>query len=268
MRYYELLEAPLADFTYYGDKEKPGSLRGDDIKAAQNPKWLIKLEKSFRAVHEEVNVVLMNAPNGAMRQTDPMGSSDIVPISLNTIQEWAGVYTDVDFQKHFGVMPKNHKERINIILISNEGGERLPLTPWMIAHRFMHALGNSESRYYRKNSEIFFKFSGAFDEISRALRIIRNHLEKETGKPFGSNDNEMYAKLATFASARNHKIARSGEFIVELATQYFLKGDFDFNISQFNLTEDEHRAISNCIHMSKEHLDECFENAVGKLVVF
>ncbi len=275
MQLSDLFEAPIANFSYMGSPTKSGSLRDDDIRAVQNPKWQVKVHKSFRFIHEEVNLTLINMARDAMMVRDSNGGQNRIHIpNVLNISQWSGSYRPVDFEHTFGFLPEQFRNRINITLISNEGDERVPLTPWMVAHRFMHALGNTTTDYARLNSEVSLEFDTFFRNVQKALEVVRYESGEYTLK-VGSTymasveqNTEMFKKLATFASAQHGKIARPGEFIIELATQYFLTGKMYFNIDSFTMDDYDRNKIERHIGEACANLDKCFKKSVGQLIVF
>ncbi len=258
MRYSEISESPLGDYSFHGSPDEAGSLQKDDIRAAQNPKWAVKLAKSFATVDETVNVVLINSG-----PIDPdQDGNQIYPDAIN-LSDWSGNYAPESFKTTFGFLPPDYQSRINIILVSNEGDERMPMTPWMVAHRFCHALGNSVSRYTRRYNDEVRNFNEFFYIMGKIMRYLRFDCDIHV------TDEVLFNALGTFASARNRKIVRSGEFIIELATQYFLKGDFDFRLDRLNLTNDAAiNRINGWMITAKDHLEKAISGTVGKLIVF
>jgi hypothetical protein len=257
------------------------TFRDEDLRALRSPKWHVKLERLFRTVKADVNIVFVNATHD-----DHYGLG-----RLYNMRDWSGIYRPVIFEQKFGMLPSNYKNSINVVFTNNEGDERVPLTPHMIAHRLMHALAN-DPHYTNKDSEIYDNFYRGFKDLSLAFGYVDHH---RMGAPSNYNAwkgenltyNEIYARLSSFGSARNHKILRQGEYFMEIATMYFLRGKIDFDYRAFEyqesrhfgwkngktveviVTADEYRQlIEEALNNAAKSFDECFAKSVGKLIVF
>jgi hypothetical protein len=182
---------------------------------------------------------------------------------LDHVSRWSGVYSPEMFLDKFGILPKNYEKCINVVLCNNEGDARVPLTPWMVAHRIVHAFFNANSgNHVGDDPEIYYNFMKYHRGMNSAITLIKN----EKIKPMLAT--ELYATLASFGSARNHKVTRDSEFIIDIAVQYFLKGKFEFNHDKIDAEYDTHERITKILRWAKPALDAGLAAAVGKLVVF
>jgi hypothetical protein len=125
MRWKEINEAPLADFGTYGDLDTEGSFRPGDLKAMQNPKWIEKVDNYLKKCPRDINLYLVNKA----------GNREFV-----TISELDGVQPLSVVEKIIGKKVPNSEQSITVVLMHNEGAERIALTPWIVAHRIAHAL--------------------------------------------------------------------------------------------------------------------------------
>ena len=222
-------------------------------------------------------------------------NSPLVVPSLVNMDQWSGAYTDDAFQKTFGFLPPNYQNCINVVLVQNYGAERVKLSPWIVAHRICHAMINSQTAYPRKLYTPYMEF----DEFVRCMRgamsifgSVANYMWDKEYKaykasgvegPFISTwkrptEKEQFAMLSNFASARNGKIERLGEYYVELATYWLLTGKLDFNYQAVidrwpeafrNKSGDivDNMTAAEC-ESAIEHLNNCFKAATGMLIVF
>jgi hypothetical protein len=131
MRWKEINEAPLADFGTYGDLDTEGSFRSGDLKAMQNPKWIEKVDNYLKKCPRDINLYLVNKA----------GNRDFLLISERT-----GVQPIQVVEQIIGKKVPNSEQSITVVLMHNEGAERIALTPWIVAHRIAHALLTPSSR--------------------------------------------------------------------------------------------------------------------------
>jgi hypothetical protein len=219
MRYKEISETPLADFKVIDDndsigtefkKNSPmyadkgeGSFRQTDLKAMSNPKWIEKVHNFFKNCPYDFNIYLFN---GSEKYRD--------------LRHIKGIVDGNFVEKTFGTIPPNSENSINIILTNNEGDERVPLSPWILCHRIVHAF-----------------FDGlyvlpAITDFNRTFTDFTNVIAPPAIR-FTGVDNTAFvdaiAKLSNFNSAKNKKIIRPGEYAVEIIVEYILTGKIKFN---------------------------------------
>ncbi len=264
MRLSDLFEAPIADFQYldHGDGD---SFRDDDRRAITSPKWQAKLVNMFRNTVEPVNLYIANQKFLTTYQ-NPWPNSEhadkqvvVTPrLQTDSMQEWAGTYNAHEFQKTFGFLPPNYQAAINVVLTQNEGDERLPLTPWMVGHRIIHAIATRRTKM-GSNTPAREHMTSAFILMQEVMAAVRRDSYLE--------DAEMWARISTLTSARTRKIERGGEFIVELFTQFYLKGDFDLDLTEV-MPDYEETNVMDTISEVKRSLSDSFAAAVGEMFVF
>lgn len=300
MRYRDLTEAPIADFGYIDKSNeiddfsfRPGGKVGSsfqpaDQRALASTKWRAKLIQTFRNTPEPINFYAFNAKiiqihtqnsgsgiDGRGQRQDP---ELVIPDYLDGMSDWAGTHHPEDFKINFGFLPPNYQTSINIMLLQNEGDERVGMSPWIAAHRIIHALISEETisndNFRRTGSQAFRSAQSMVRRIEDAWHD--SHDTHALNSKFETPDkvsarNQMFAATATMASARNHKIARPGEFIIELFTQYFLTGDFTINLDWIDprkTSDSEVERILSFANEVKQGLNRMFEEAVGELIVF
>lgn len=195
MRYHEIFEAPLADFDIYGDRTNAGSYTASDVRAYNSNKWFAKVISHFNKVPQKINIYLYNAPNGKFTVGDE---------EVKSIREYANgrlnMVSKYRLEQILGIKIPRDTQSINFIMFDNEGDEKVGLTPWILAHRLVHAL-----------------LFGTSVWDTRALRSLAK---------------TEYRKLFKFKSAKNNAVVRETEYIIELFTQYIVQGKITLNIPE------------------------------------
>jgi hypothetical protein len=113
-------------------------------------------------------------------------------------------------------------DNITIVFTNNTGAERIPLTPWMMAHRMGHAM--------RRRTN--YQFDRAWADADRHFwRAIENILGEDYGirNTTPEIENAFANAIGTMRSARQNQIRRSGEMVYELFAQYLNTGEVKFN---------------------------------------
>lgn len=215
-------EAPVADIEPLGDFTKPGGFRSKvDKTIAVNPKVHARAKQFFSRSPYNFRLYPINVPGG----------SKFVEKGIVS-EEWLEENIPVASEK-IKDMPVQDDE-IVIFFTNNSGAERVPFTPWMMAHRIGHAFNASKSTDTGINA--------AFKHIEKEFRyfittIIQNLYGKRSinVRSLFELINEpivkaLFAELGTMRSARSVKqYSRPYEFIYELFAQYINLGELRFN---------------------------------------
>lgn len=247
MRWKEINEAPLADFGAYGDLDREGSFRSDDLRAIRNPKWLEKVRSGLSRSNYLYNIYLFNGEDGYVTfdENGVEGYSRANVRDLSTLNRWAGVYPISKLKQITGRdPPSNYYDCINLLLTENEGAERMPLTPWMLAHRMSHAIlyagtdrtANKDQELSVKVNEFYRLMTNFVSGVSSKLSMSDYHSEAinaarqlDREKDTAMNQIKMFAPLISkFRSGETGNFASAGEFYVELMTQYVIQGKISF----------------------------------------
>lgn len=235
--FIKLTEAPLADYQPIGDFNKPGSFRhSSDKKLVVHPVQIEKAYKFFRNTDEDVTILPANIP-GASKFTE------------------YGAMTPDDIRKNFGkyaddILSRHNENGITIVYVSDTGADRVPLTPWTMAHRFGHAINAST----RRGADSGIK--NKWDYMERGLmQGIVNLMDcyriwgDQTDKRGGYDDTKfnrnfpsgavtgsrakayaaLFNAIGTMRSARTKSINRPYEFVYEMFTQWLNSGEVNFN---------------------------------------
>lgn len=123
-------------------------------------------------------------------------------------------------------------DNITLILTNNKGDEKVPLTPWIIAHRFGHAF--SRDTVTRNGSDYFWKqiqvtVNKLFDEILHIAYGRKLSINDPYSKTNQKIKRELSHALGTFKSARDKNLRNDSEFIHELIAQYIINGKVTLN---------------------------------------
>jgi hypothetical protein len=220
MKYHQILgEAPIEDFNLVGDWNKSSSFRHEtDRKLLTNPKAQAKIIHKWANTAVPFSMNFVNFP-GAGKFLE-QGEVD---------REWLE-------QNMPKVLPqlKLSDDAVNIIFTNNTGAERVPMTAWIIAHRFGHALQRfGKNTLYRNYRDTLGRGFDSILERAYNLRKPRSYIYGE--QSYIDNQNFESAVLAfmsaigTFKSARDNNLRNDAEFFHEVLAQYLLTGGVRFN---------------------------------------
>lgn len=227
-----IVEAPLAQYEPIGNFDKAHSFRSEvDRKLATHPTNIKKihtfLEKSrfdFRVFVANLKGAAKYAEHGQMQYTtfrDAFG------------QESA----DTVFSSGMGT-----ENAITIVYVGNSGADRVMFTPWIMAHRFGHAIQATTRRRWSpragdstpwSNTERYF-FRGMNELLSEYYRQqmnTRGDMEYSKAAIY----NAFFNSIGTMRSARTGKINRPYEFLYECFAQYLQSGEVKFNPLKTNI---------------------------------
>jgi len=235
MRVSDLFEAPIEDFTHVGDWTKSSSFRHEqDRKLLTNPKAIRKITAQWEKTPVNFNMYFVNNSDGTKSGNSEIGMVDSSWIAKNLPK--TAPFIDIK------------PDAINVLFMNNSGSERVPMTGWIIAHRFGHVVsrygyGGRGGRMERQ----VYDFTEARNEIFRVMAYILNdgygygsrvpdsesrHTYSNNYEIRNANDKLLvafYEQIGTMRSARTGAIRNEFEFTLELLAQYLLTGRIKFN---------------------------------------
>jgi hypothetical protein len=227
-------EAPLADFGTFGDLDKEGSMRSDDLRAIKSEKWLTKVKSQFANFPHPLNVYLYNGEGGEVW----IGNNKVNARELEHLNKYSGLQTLDTVRGLIGKTPPDAENSITAILIENEGDGRIPLTPWILAHRIGHAIvdagmGATKDHDIQMNylnaDEIFREILRSTKSRLSAVDEFENHFLDISDR--SSEDAKRVAVLiGTMRSARTGNYTNGGEFFIELMAQVMTQGRVIFRM--------------------------------------
>lgn len=239
MRLTDLFEAPIANMTAIGDFDKSSSFRhADDRAILSREKPVEKIKRQWAKTEHDYNMYFVNTPEaGRFKELGAVS------------EEW--VKENMPKAYPFMHFPEDH---IHIIFTNNSGAERYPMTGWIIAHRFGHALfsfaSNDATTKFAIKEFADILHNGALDIIgahytgltnrSNSLKSSKGIISRrEYGKYADAVDASMlknfYQNIGTMRSARNGELRSEYEFVYELLAQYLLTGSIKFDTTNKHL---------------------------------
>jgi hypothetical protein len=274
MRYTEITEAPIEDFNLVGDWNKSSSFRHEqDRKLLTNPKAQAKI------IHKWAKTV--------------------VPFSLNFVNfPGAGKFLEegeVTYEWLQQNMPKVlpqltlRDDAVNVIFTNNSGDERVPMTAWIIAHRFGHALQRmGKSQPFRDFRDVLSRGIDAILYRAYNLPSPRSYVSRDPNvQNYDSALLGFMTAIGTFKSARDDNIRNDFEFYLEVLAQYMLTGTVKFNPAprtvgygrkawgrstrglylNREMAEYADQALSSLAEQATDYAEEVMHAAVGHIYV-
>ncbi len=224
---FPLLEAPIEDFNLVGDWTRSSSFRDpQDRKILTNPRAQQQIIHKWSKTVVPFNMYFVNNAE-ANRHTE--------------VGEVSTEWLEKNMPKTLPQL-KLRDDAVNIIYTNNKGSERVPMTSWIMAHRFGHAID-------RYNNSVQYDFTEIRNTV---LRTVSNILEEYYGIkdiPYDKDklprfsymnrhkthpDTEriliaFYQIIGKMRSARSKNLRNENEFVHELLAQYIITGHVTFN---------------------------------------
>lgn len=221
-------EMALASYKTLGDFDKPGSFRGVDKRLVPHPKSEIKAAKFFEQTPYDFRLFFANKPGlGQYQEHGPMTPDQVVK-----------VFGEEDAKK----ILENHDDAITVVYVSNRGAEKVMMTPWIMAHRFGHAIqaGASKEKWsaWQETEKLFFStVNRLLDEYYGKVGSVFNF--RKADQPYWNltpEYNALFNAIGTQRSSRTGQIRRPYEFMYELFAQYLGTGTITLNPLPTNLS--------------------------------
>lgn len=220
MRFRELIEAPISDFVV-GDLSGIGDLTHADPKAREylnNPKYQAKVQQVWQKTPFDFKLYFANVGIGTLeRRLKVSGVKTIAQVE--------------EYWPELKGMIKPDSNAISLLYISNDSTDFMPFTPWMLAHRFTHALmpylGQSQaaSLYGVVSKELLTL-------LDSTLREVYGIFKPENMNQYGDFTNvekELLNQILTTKAAREQRLKFTDDFIAEMIAQYLITGAIKFN---------------------------------------
>ena len=222
-----LTEAPLADYQPLGDFNKPGPFSGPDKKLIPHPVNQLKTQQFLSNSPYDFRLFFSNIPGTG-------NYSEYGPMTPEKIQQI--------FTKDADQIVNGSADAITIVYVGNKGDAKKMLTPWIMAHRFGHAVQSG----HRRATPMGGKESGAWpDAEDYFFSTVNQLLDRAYGKigSYGRNMKSdltaeytaLFNALGTQRSSRSGAIRRPYEFLYELFAQYIKDGKITLNPLPTNL---------------------------------
>lgn len=210
-----ITEAPLTDYQPLGDFERGrgGFRHAVDKRLVTNPVSVGKVHKFFQNSPYDIRIFPVQVRGGGRW----LETGEVTPEKLVEI---------VGKDNAQRILAGQGPDNITIVFTNNTGSERIPLTPWMMAHRMDHAL--------RKRSG--YKLDQAWQNASRHFwrhfdLILNDYYQLKDLKPEYKLivTKAMIDAIGTMRSTRRSMITNPQEFIHEIFAQYINTGEIKFN---------------------------------------
>jgi len=202
-------------------------------------------------------------------------------------------YDFVRNEMNLDILPDS--DHITIIYTQNTGAEKIPATPWTLAHRFGHALARVQG-LGRSNDQ----YESIVQAVDRLFGTIAEDVygtdisERKFYNPALSAQNrkirrELGHALGTFKSARDRRLRADFEFVNEIIAQYIITGKIKLNRDfprvlplryswgqptgnlRKQLSEEDKADLDNYLsNMEREleyHVDDALNAAIGDIFV-
>ena len=262
-------ESPIADFQFIGDPDTPYTFDTNDLKAVRNQKWHAKLLKTFEKTPMPINIYLMNPRDNRFDNTATSFSREKDPYyilpRLTDLDAVAGQYIARDFQENFGFKPRDYQSSISFVFTNNYGDGKIALTPWIIAHRGIHAMMNTAFGIGRSTFDSQRYYLDFRRAVARVISDLVFNMWRQKNGLDPQTTGDVMRQVSNLKSAKAG-YEREGEFFVELATQYFLFGNFKFDLSAYR-NDPQYADYEQILNKARDSLGKMFSEAVGKIFV-
>lgn len=218
--FYRLFSEDAMDNLEVQGNWNDGKAHGYDkpsLKMMTNPLNIERIKKKWEKLPYDVNAYIIKGPK--IHQYTELGR-----VTFDFVRDKLGMNINYD------------DDKITVIYTNNKGSEKVPLTPWTLAHRLGHAMARDKI-----SNDTPYMYKEVNLTIDKLLRDVakyygRNSLTKEVRSSYSYNSvpDEQFKKalvyaLATFKSARDRKLRASFEFTNELIAQYVITGKVTLN---------------------------------------
>ena len=221
-------EAPIRDFDVIGKPmdQAGGGFLPQDRKLLSNPKAIEKIRKQWDKTSYIFDMYLLKIPklnNEYFREVGLVYPGDRFS---NAFEEAAGQ-----------PMP-NSPGAITILFNGNYGADKVPMTGWIMAHRFGHAVRRLPAwdEYIEEMVDITKRIlDEVYNKTLHSLSKDAMFRYSWNGQRNSREDVErkilttFFNQFGTFKSAREGKISRYYEFFYEVFAQYLITGSVRFN---------------------------------------
>ena len=224
----KLGEMALQQFTPMGDFNKPGPFKGVDKRLVPHPTNQLKTAKFFEQTPYDFRLFFSNIPGtGKYSETGPVNAQQL--------------------QQMFGDEMANQiidgsEDAITVVFVGNSGDSKVMMTPWIMAHRFGHAIqaggrrnsgwsawGEAEKHFFSSVNIMLEEYYGK--QSSSRMGVTPASMRFDLTPEY----NALFNAIGTQRSSRSGQIKRPYEFLYEIFAQYLGTGQVTFNPLPSNL---------------------------------
>jgi hypothetical protein len=221
-----ITEAPITDYEPLGDFKKPGSFNDQrDKNLIQNQKYEQKLYKFFAKTGADFRIFPVNYPG--LRKFQERGE-----VTPQFIQQTFAKHPEIAEK----ILSDVDSDAITIVYVSNTGTNKVVMTPWIMAHRFGHAIvasrGNAAHDAAWKYVEDYF-FGTIHEILSTIYRV--NIQSEGYDRRYDQYYTGLFHAIGTQRSSRRGLLQRPYEFLYELFAQFLKTGKIKLNMLPSNI---------------------------------
>lgn len=269
-------EMALTTYRPIGNFEKPGPFRGVDKKLVPHPKNELKAFKFFEKTPYDFRLFFSNiSGTGKYSEYGPMSPVEIKKI----FGDYAPEIID----------SSEESDTITVVFVGNSGDRKVMMTPWLMAHRFGHAVQAG----VRSNRGGFSAWPNAEQHFFSSVNsVLKDYYGTPIDAKYKSNlamgpsatyaYNALFNAIGTQRSSRTNQIRRPYEFMYELFAQYLGTGRITLNPfpekivynrqylymkSEYRNMEERTQAAETLAWDMEIMFDDVLSSCVGKIFV-
>jgi hypothetical protein len=212
----KLFEMPVGTIDFYGERE-PASFKADDIGIVTNPKAHMKIRRVLEKAPLPINLVFVNHTK-QYADAENIGDPDrhFVGGHMQNAHRASGEMSEAQFKATFGIDLKRDPSALTAVFAFNEGSDRRPLTPWIIAHRLCHLVEEWNGRDGGGIVPVMI-------DLQKRWRDLGYDVVGVTDITWVLQD------IGTTKASRDRQIVNIGEFVAECFAQYLVTGKIKLN---------------------------------------
>ena len=221
-----IIEAPLADYQTLGNFDKPGPFRGADKKLIPHPVSQLKTQKFLQNTPYDFRLFFSNIPGiDDVKESGAMEPDDVREV----------------FGKDAEAILSHSENAITIVYVGNSGDAKKLMTPWIMAHRFGHAIqagnrgGNKIGAWPDAEQYFFRTVNQVLDRAYGKTDVQGGRRQQAPNWDLTPEYNALFNAIGTQRSSRGNQIKRPYEFLYELFAQYIKDGKITLNPLPTNL---------------------------------
>lgn len=256
-----LNEIPIDLYKTIGDFNKSGSFNDRaDRQKIKDPNSIKKVRDFFKNTTVDFDFYFINLNI----------NSDDISYEMGEMEE-KDIYSYFNIEPNQLIGKKINKNNVTVFFTNNEGDDKMTMTPWIMGHRFIHAISDSQNKHFGiwrdwLKTQFESLIQSAFGLSDRNLFWMDPDSEFST----------LFNIIGTMKSARNNRIRDDSpfEFFIELLVQYLNSGNIRLNKLNRN-SEIEGNKIKNVNLANKillniersfnTHAESIFSECKGKI---
>lgn len=254
-------EMALSKYQTFGDFTKPGPFRGPDKKLVPHKKNIEKATTFFEKTPYDFRLFFSNIPGtGRYSEYGPMRPDAIKEIFKDQAEE----------------ILKDSGDAITVVFVGNKGDSKVMLTPWIMAHRFGHAIqagarnNRGWSAWTEAEKHFFSTINNLLEEYYGKISQRQGGFQSQGSMKFDLTPeyNALFNAIGTQRSSRSGQIKRPYEFLYEIFAQYLGTGQIKFNPLPTNLGYGRKAwgTPSKYLNIKPEFRDEAERNQIADML--